>query len=73
MTKDEVIAIAKRVAAEEGWLWKEPILVQKTHRYIFFGPVTWHVTSNAECRGCNVRVHVDDRSAEVTYKGFAPR
>ncbi|MDB5343365.1 MAG: hypothetical protein JWP89_1742 [Schlesneria sp.] len=69
MTADEAL----QVAVEAGWPWHEPIQVGKKRLFFIFGPATWHVMSNAVCRGMNVNVHIDDQTGRVISKGFAPR
>lgn len=73
MTRDEAISLARNVAENEGWEWRDPIVATKARMFIVAGPASWHVMSNADCRGCNVNVQIDDQSGHVTSKGFAPR
>ena len=73
VTQSEAIRIACEVAVTEGWPWCEPIVV--TQRRVFFlpGPATWHVMSNADCRGMNVNIRINDATGEIVSKAFAPR
>jgi len=71
MKREEVLAIAKAVADAKGWPWQEPLHVQKRRRFILFGAVSWHITTNAMSRGGNVRIEVDDQSRVVVDQGFA--
>jgi hypothetical protein len=73
MTRDEVIAIAGEVASREGWPWREPVIAKKRRVFVVAGRASWHVMSNANFRGGNVNVHLDDRTGQVINKAFAPR
>lgn len=73
MTADEARQVAHQVAIEAGWPWQEPIWTTKQRLFFVAGPATWYVMSNAECRGMNVNVRVDDQSGRVISKAFAPR
>ena len=73
MKLDQAVEIAKAVAESEGWRWEEPIHVRKSRRGWFKGTWEWHVHSNAEWRGCNVYIVVDDVTGEVSHKAFLPR
>lgn len=73
MNAERAIELAEAEAKKEGWLWFEPVAAYKQRRWVLFGRVSWLVTSNADKRGCNVRVRVDDASGRIVDKGFAPR
>jgi hypothetical protein len=76
LTAAEVIALAKQVAAENGWMWLGPGVVRKEYlltRLIFAaGGSVWRVKSHYGF-GCNVEVLIRDRDARVLFKGFDPR
>ncbi len=72
MDEIEALTLARDAAMREGWPWEEPVLVRR-HRKWLFGPQRWHVMTNTAYRGRNVNIHIDDRTATVTYKAFAPR
>lgn len=38
-----------------------------------FGAAYWELWTNAECRGMNVRVEIDDATGRVRQKAFLPR
>jgi hypothetical protein len=71
MTKTEALEAAKRVATENDWPWLEPVVVTKKRRW--FRVRSWMVHSNADERGCNVRVEVDDAAGRVVRAVFCPR
>ncbi len=72
MTHEQVIAIARGIALEEGWLWLEPVRAIRFRQWLI-GPARWEVRSNAGHRGCSVKVVVDDTTGTVRKKGFLPR
>jgi hypothetical protein len=71
MTKDEAIAIAARVAAENGWPWDAPVTAIPPGWLFRRGK--WEVVSNADCRGRNVRVLISDRGASILRAAFCSR
>jgi hypothetical protein len=73
MTQEEAIAKAKALADEHGWPWLLPVVAIRRRLLFVCGPATWHVRSNADSLGCNVNVHFNDKTGEVTTKGFEPR
>lgn len=72
MTSDEALALARSIAHEQGWTWKEPIRVTKRRPWLI-GNTYWEVVSNANSRGMNVRVSIEDRTGKVRRKVFLPR
>ena len=73
MNESDVVKLAKDAAAREGWPWQEPVVVQRHRTWLLFGRVQWHVMTNANYRGMNVNIHIDDRTGSVIAKGYAPR
>lgn len=73
MTRDEILQIARAVAAKEGWLWREPFEVKQYRRFFFFGRRRWCVTTNCMSSGCNIHVGIDAETGKVISKGYAPR
>jgi hypothetical protein len=75
MTEFEAIEIAQDVAKAEGWLWKEPISAKRRHRKWFEGGPRryWTVLSNADSRGSNAFVKIDEATREVSISGFRRR
>lgn len=65
--------MARAAAANEGWPWIEPVVIQRYRTWSLFGRLRWHVMTNANNRGGNVNIHIDDRTASVASKGFARR
>ena len=72
ITKERAVAIAKEVALAENWPWQEPVHVRST-RVGFWGPRHWEVWTNAEMRGTNVRVVIDQATGTVLERWFLPR
>jgi hypothetical protein len=72
MTAEEVLARAREAALRSVWLWTEPVRQRRYRRWLV-GPVTWEVVSNAERRGGNVVVVLDDATGTVQRKAFLPR
>jgi hypothetical protein len=72
MSRDEAISLAKQVASEEDWEWREPVDASKRHKWLF-GPYVWSVFTNAECRGGNIHVVIDDSTGEVLSKSYLRR
>jgi len=49
------------------------VFVARERSWILFGSVRWRFMTNAEYRGANVNIVVDDRTGQVVVSGFAPR
>jgi len=73
MTHDKVIELAREVAEVEGWLWLEPSRATRFRRWWIIGPLRWEVVSNADRRGMNVHILIDDSSGRIIEKGFLSR
>jgi len=71
MTREEAIEIAKKTAEANGWPWSEP--VQAIKRGFFPFKQSWEVLSNADRRGANVLVEIDERSGSIRRSAFLPR
>lgn len=71
MTESDALELARRVAAESGPLWLEPVRVTRKRRWFRF--VGWVVCSNAGGRGRNVQVEIDDATGDVLRGAFLPR
>lgn len=72
MTGGEALARAREIADEMGWLWLEPVSVRKVRPFLFGSP-RWVVGTNAECRGMNVGIVLDDASGRILAQGYLPR
>lgn len=73
MTEDEVLEIVRRVAAEEGWPYSEPVLVTRRRPWLRRTGGTWEIFTNRNFMGGNIRIVVDDDTGEIVNKGFIPR
>lgn len=67
MSESDALSIARRIAAERGWPWKEPVRIRRTRSGY------WTVWTNCECRGCNIRIILDDSTGETKLAVFLPR
>jgi hypothetical protein len=65
--------VSRAAVADEGWPWAEPVVVHRYRTWPLFGRLRWHVMTNANLRGGNVNIHIDDHSASVVAKAFACR
>lgn len=73
MNADEAEKMAKQVALDYNWVWREPISVKIKRKWFFWGQMFWEVNSNIECSGMNVWVLIDDESKQVVKRGYLPR
>jgi len=73
MTAEQAIACARAIALERGWPWWPPVRAARRRTFFFIGPPRWEVWSNADMRGSNVRVVIDDATGAVLAQGFMPR
>jgi hypothetical protein len=74
LTEEEVIRIARAAVAEMGWPLREPVHASRPRRRWLLGDQPyWEVMTNADCRGCNAYIRIDDATGEVVSKGFLPR
>lgn len=72
MTRDEAIARARELAKARGWTWLEPVAATRARHWLL-GRRRWTVRSNANSRGCSVRVVFDDATGKIEESGFLPR
>lgn len=70
MTQDEAVGIARSLAQEKGWEWREPVYAARCRSGFAWGPWVWEVYSNRRHRGRNVRVIIDEQSGKVLRSGF---
>jgi len=73
MTREEVLGLVRRVAAEEGWPYSEPVLVTRKRPWFRNSGGTWEVFTNRNFIGGNIRMVVDDGTGKILSKGFIPR
>jgi hypothetical protein len=72
MSEEQAIAIARRVAEQEGWAWADPALATLRKNWSGRGG-RWEILSNARALGAKVRVVLDAESGAVLEKGYVPR
>jgi len=72
LTTERVLEIAKALAADRNWPWLQPVEVRQRRAWLLFGKHQWHVLTNAQARGANVRLVIDDDSGRVTRSSVAP-
>ncbi len=70
---DDARRIASELAASKGWPFTEPVHARRQRTAPFFGAWRWTVVSNADSRGANVRVEIDERRGLVVSSAFNPR
>jgi hypothetical protein len=73
MTYEEALKSARITAEQHAWPWIEPVAVIKRRKYILFGPLFWHIKTNANSRGSNVVIEVDDMTGKVVVKKYWQR
>lgn len=73
LTTERVLEIAKATATDRSWPWLQPVEVRHRRAWLIFGKHRWHVLTNAQARGANVRLVIDDASGRVTESWVAPR
>jgi hypothetical protein len=73
LTTEQVLEIAKAALAERNWPWLQPVEVHERLAWFIFGKREWHVLTNAEARGGNPRLVIDDSSGHVTNSQMVPR
>jgi hypothetical protein len=71
LTTERVLEIARTKVAERGWPWFGRIEVNRRRIWLLFGAYQWHVLTNADAIGANVRLVIDDRTGQVVNAGFA--
>ena len=66
ITREQAIAIGRKVCAEQGWTCLEPVEARG-------GLFTWTVTTNGGRMGCTAWIKVRKRTGEVVGKGYVGR
>lgn len=66
LSRDELIAIARRISEQYSWQWLEPIGIQNR---LF----TWTVVTNYNSMGCNIRVKISKQTGEPIRWSYIPR
>jgi hypothetical protein len=68
LTAEHVVALAQEAAQQAEWPWREPV------RAVFLDDLgQWEVTTNADARGANVRISIDDATSQIVNKAFLRR
>jgi hypothetical protein len=73
MTEAEVLAVVRRVAAERGWPYAEPVLVTRRRPWFRKSGGTWEIFTNRGFIGGNIRMVIEDETGVVLSQGFSPR
>ena len=71
MSEGDAINLAREVAIKNGWTWRGRVSVAK--RGWLFSRRKWEVVSNADMRGCSVRVLINDADGTIIRAAFLPR
>lgn len=66
VSKDEALAVAKRLCSENGWPWEEPVAIDEGLR-------RYYIRTNASKRGGNVNMQIDCLSGVVISAHFSQR
>jgi hypothetical protein len=66
ISKADAVEIARRVCADKGWQWREPIVVTEGFR-------RYHVMTSAERKGGNANIRIDSLTGRVVSAVLAPR
>jgi hypothetical protein len=69
--RQRLLEVAKAVAAEHSWTWREPVEISVANRIP--GKREWDILTNAMSRGCNIRMRIRESDFAVLSAGFAPR
>jgi len=72
MTREQAILQTQQIARENNWPCREPLHARRRRGFLWIR-TRWVVVSNAEMRGCNVRIVFDDATGTVLEKAFLPR
>jgi hypothetical protein len=73
LSQEQVMDIARAVASERGWPWSGRVIARRSRPWLFFGAPRWEVLTNADCRGCNACILIDDATGAVVAASFLPR
>lgn len=73
MEREKAIEIAASEAGVKGWHWTGKVEATCAKKWLLFGPKQWSVRSNAQARGVNVYVLIDDASGKILKSGFCSR
>ena len=72
MTETEAIAIAERIAEDNGWIWVTPVEAMWHPRWFGAGG-RWEIYSNADRLGAKVRIVIESPGGRVLEKGYISR
>lgn len=73
LNNERVLEIMRATAVQRGWPILGRIVVHRRKSWLFFGTYQWHVLTNADARGGNVRLVIDDMTGGVVSAGLAPK
>jgi len=68
--RDQLVEQARRLAAERGWTWREPVEVNSAS---YRGEAVWVIHTNTLMRSPSVRVVVRQSDNSVVQAGYLPR
>jgi hypothetical protein len=72
LNRERVIDIARAAVSRHGWPWLGAVTVYRVRRWLLVGPWRWHVWTNADCKGGNAHIWIDDNTAAVIRTSFIP-
>jgi len=70
MLQTRLIALARSLAEERGWVWREPVDISSE---TYEGDSVWIVRSNAMMRSPSIRVWIRRSDLAVVHAGYLPR
>ena len=70
MTEEEAISLAQKIAEEEGWPWRDQVIVTKNKRWRILGPQCWWIITKAPMRPVECVFKIDDKTGRVIWKRF---
>jgi hypothetical protein len=73
LNQEQAVNIARAAVSEHGWPWLGRVTAQRNRRWLLFGARRWYVLTNADCKGCNARIRIDDTTGAIISASFAPR
>jgi len=72
MTPTDARRIAEELAEAKGWPFRDPVRIRRKAPW-FLGAPRWTVLSNADSKGGNIRVEIDEATGAILASGYNPR
>ena len=68
--RDDLLKKAQEIAAERGWVWREPVEITSA---AYQGDAVWVVRTNTAMRSPSVRILFRQSDHQVLHAGYLPR